>query len=320
MSHTKKRGPEISLEKKSQLVGVIAMGQSIGKAARKFGFSKSTAHDIWKKYQKTGSAENLPRSGRPRKLDERSECSIVRQALSERRKPFSEIANSCYPKVSPSTVRNVLRRHNIRRRVARRVPYLKKAHKKARLSWAKICKHYKVQHWKKRIWSDECYIYLGDNRGRIFVTRRPGEEFFEECCAPKFPQSSVRVMIWACIMKGKKGPLVVLEYPGGKGGGMNSKRYQEQVLDPVLKPFYEKVSKDKGGVEFQQDNAPSHRSKTTLKWFSDNQIRLSYHPPNSPDLNPIERVWWEIKKRLKDREHIPTTAEELISAVKEIWE
>ncbi|KAF4622542.1 hypothetical protein D9613_008979 [Agrocybe pediades] len=120
-------------------------------------------------------------------------------------------------------------------------------------------------------------------------------------------------------MKGRKGPLVVLEYPGGRGGGMNSKRYREQVLDPVLKSFYKRVSKKQDGVEFQQDNAPSHRSKTTRQWFSDNQVRLFYHPPNSPDLNPIERVWWEIKKRLKDREQIPTTAEQLIVAVKEIW-
>lgn len=35
-------------------------------------------------------------------------------------------------------------------------------------------------------------------------------------------------------MNGQKGPLIVLEYPGGNGGGMNSVHYQEQVLDGVL--------------------------------------------------------------------------------------
>jgi hypothetical protein len=38
---------------------------------------------------------------------------------------------------------------------------------------------------------------------------------------------------------GVKGPLVVLEYPGGKGGGMDSNRYREQVLEGVLLEFYE---------------------------------------------------------------------------------
>jgi hypothetical protein len=39
-------------------------------------------------------------------------------------------------------------------------------------------------------------------------------------------------------MKGNKGPLVVLEYPGGKGGGMNAKQYQEQVLKAKLHDYY----------------------------------------------------------------------------------
>jgi hypothetical protein len=46
-------------------------------------------------------------------------------------------------------------------------------------------------------------------------------------------------MTWGCIAEGQKGPLVVVEYPGGKGGGMNSesKRYQEQVLGAVFFGF-----------------------------------------------------------------------------------
>ena len=39
-------------------------------------------------------------------------------------------------------------------------------------------------------------------------------------------------------MKGQKGPLIVLEYLRGKGGGMNSAHYQEQVLDGVFKGFF----------------------------------------------------------------------------------
>jgi len=29
-------------------------------------------------------------------------------------------------------------------------------------------------------------------------------------------------MVWGYIMNGRKEPLLVLEYPGGKGGGMNT--------------------------------------------------------------------------------------------------
>lgn len=80
----------------------------------------------------------------------------------------------------------------------------------------------------------------------------------ENCVVPRFKQSLVRVMIWACIMKGKKGPLVVLEYLGGKDGGMNLKCYQEQVLEGKLRDFYTQMNKERPVVIFQQDSAPSH--------------------------------------------------------------
>ena len=306
---------------KNQFIGAVVTGKSVRQAGRKYGIHKSTAQDIWTKWKKTESTENLPCSGRPKKTMERMERSIIRELLTNRRKPFREIANRKIPKMSTSTVRNVLARKGYHRRVAKKVPYLTRAHKRARLAWARICKAYAgLRIWRKKIWSDECYVYLGDNRGRIFVTRRPGEELHDNCCVPKFAQSSVRVMVWACIMKGRKGPLVVLEYPGGRGGGMNSARYQEQVLDGVLKDFYHQVSKEESGIEFQQDGAASHRSKSTMKWFHQNQIPLFYHPSCSPDLSPIEPVWLELKKRLRALPYLPTTVPQLIQVVKDIWD
>ncbi|KAE9382972.1 hypothetical protein BT96DRAFT_764151, partial [Gymnopus androsaceus JB14] len=155
-------------------------------------------------------------------------------------------------------------------------------------AWAKEKKGYD---WEKVIWSDECYIYLDDSNGQVFVTRRADEEYEEDCLIPTFKQSSLRVMVWACIMKGKKGPLVVLEYPGGKGGGMNAAQYRDQVLGPVMMPFLEEMESERGKVEFQQDGAPSHTAKSTLKWLKERHIPIFPHPPSSPDVNPIEPVW-----------------------------
>lgn len=36
-----------------------------------------------------------------------------------------------------------------------------------------------------------------------------------------------------------------------------------------------------------------------LQWFEENNIKVEVHPPYSPDLNPIENVWVELKKRLQ---------------------
>ena len=45
------------------------------------------------------------------------------------------------------------------------------------------------------IWLDECYVYIGDDQGTVWVTRAVDEEFDENCIIPTFKQSSLRVMI-----------------------------------------------------------------------------------------------------------------------------
>jgi hypothetical protein len=108
----------------------------------------------------------------------------------------------------------------------------------------------------------------------MYITQCTDEEFINECLVLTFKKSSIYVMVWACIIDGKKGPLIVLDYPGGKGGGMNLARYQEQVLDGVLLDFYTHLTQERGHIKFQQDGAPSHHSKSTRKWFSCNKVLL----------------------------------------------
>ena len=64
--------------------------------------------------------------------------------------------------------------------------------------------------WAKVIWSYECYVYIGDDHSKIYITQCADEVLNEDCLVPTFKQSSMCVMVWACIMKGRKGPLIVL--------------------------------------------------------------------------------------------------------------
>jgi hypothetical protein len=105
------------------------------------------------------------------------------------------------------------------------VVFINKDQKRAQKCWATDYWVFGDEDWARVTWSDECHIYIGDDRGTVWVTRSAEEEYDEDCVIPTFKQSPVRVMVWGCIMKGSKGPLVVLEYPGGKGGGMNAKQY-----------------------------------------------------------------------------------------------
>jgi len=320
MAASKKTHPEVDTPTKNRIIGYAKATGNAAEAGRKENVPERTAQRIVARYRQQGTTANKPRPGRPRKCTPRDIREIERIARKKRRAPFKEIANEITVDISESTVRRELARKGYHRRVAKKVPYLTPKHKKKRLAWACSKRLMKRIDWWRKIFSDECYVYLGDRHGRIFVTRRPDEKYDKDCLVPTFKQSSVRIMVWGCIMDGRKGPLVVLEYPGGRGGGMNSARYQEQVLDKVLKPFYTQMNHQRSCVSFQQDGAPSHTSKSTKQWFAKNGIPLFDHPPSSPDLNPIEPLWHDFKNIIRSFSPLPTTVPQLISAAKIAWE
>ncbi|GLB37419.1 putative DDE superfamily endonuclease [Lyophyllum shimeji] len=305
---------------KNQFIGSLKAGLSVKEAASLYDLSLSTAYNIADKYEKTGTASRRPHPGRPKKLTDRDKRMLTRNAKRNRRTPFAELANSLQLNVSASTVRRALGEKGFHRRVALRRPHLRKAQKQSRMRWMRMYRQWGEEDWGKVEFSDECYIHLDDKQGRVWVTRRVDEALEDDCLVSTFSQSTIRVMVWAVVMLGQKGPLVVLDYPGGKGGGMNTQRYREQVLEGALLDFHTRMKAVKGNVIFQQDNAPSHKSKGTKQWLASHGIPLLFHPSGSPDLNPIEPVWHELKTRLRALAHRPTSVESLKQAVRQVWE
>ena len=67
-----------------------------------------------------------------------------------------------------------------------------------------------------------------------------------------------------------------------------------------------------------EDGAPGHRAKTTQKWHADHGIELFQGwPGNSPDLNPIENLWSQMKHL--QRNERATSAEGLKKIARKVW-
>src|SRR5262249_19945108 len=73
-------------------------------------------------------------------------------------------------------------------------------------------------------------------------------------------------------------------------------------------------------IIFQQDNDPKHTSCLATQWFENNGIEVLNWPAQSPDLNPIEHLWWYLKGKLAEYENEPTNMHEMWVRVKAEWE
>jgi transposase len=55
------------------------------------------------------------------------------------------------------------------------------------------------------------------------------------------------------------------------------------------------------------DNVRYHHAKLLKKWLSANpKLEIIYLPAYSPELNPIERAWWYMRKKITHNRYIQT--------------
>ena len=212
---------------------------------------------------------------------------------------------------SASTVRRDLKAMGFRSRVRPRVPTRIIADNKARLQFAKRYGSAGTSHF---VFVDETWLTTNENTGRReWVV--PGEEPFAVERKHKWNTSSVQV--FAAIGYNYKSELVIMPTKRSEDGEMvayrlNADRYIRTCLSKIVPHLVDKKR------TLVQDGARCHDARRTMEYLARKHVRTAIEwPAYSPDLNPIEQLWAELKRKVGER--CPTTMEQLIAAAKAVW-
>lgn len=305
---------EMSTPQKQLVISLRRDGFSQYKIADIIGVSQSCISKFLRKFNRRRNIENLPRSGRPRKTDEKGDRKNLRCVKTDTRQTLAEItneANNALPSsVSSRTVRRRLRFSGYTRRKIRKTLTIRKENRSRRINWCRSKLGWTLdRHWKKVIFSDETQVVVDQNK-RVYVWRRADEVWRPECLGLR-GNSKFSAMFWGCISHNGIGTFTQVE------GNINSRKYID-ILDENLWPVLARHFPNNDYL-FQEDNAPVHTSNETKRWKEQNNIKSLNWPSQSPDLNIIENVWRTIKIRLQREINNIKNRGELIEKVKEIW-
>ena len=153
-----------------------------------------------------------------------------------------------------------------------------------RLEFSKKCLRENEQ-FDDVIFTDECSVLL-ENHSKLCFCRK-----WEPPKLKGKPKHPIKVHVWADISKRGPTKLIVFE------GIMDALFYIAEILSNGLLPFIQEEFPD--SHRFQQDNDPKHTSHLASSFMTENRINWWKTPPESPDLNPIELLWHELKHFLR---------------------
>lgn len=274
-----------------------------------FQISAKSISKFLKRYKERNSLENAHKSGRPTE----SVTSEIKEFIDKSYKDNDELSSPKLQKMlqekfGVSFSRSKVKR--LRRAIGwtitrnRYCQLIREANHAKRLEWCLKCLE-TGETFDNVVFTDESSIEMESHGPLTF--RKEGQQGRLRPAKPKHP---FKVHVWAGISKRGQSGITIF------GGIMEAEFYCDQILKKALKPFLDQRFPD--GHRFQQDNDPKHTSKKARAAMDELGINWWKTPPESPDLNPIENVWHQLKGYLRT-EVKPMVKDELINGIQKFW-
>ncbi len=220
-------GKELSEDLKKRIVALNKDGVGYKNIAKTLKLSCSTVAKTIQWFNRTGSTQNRPRHGRPKKLIAGAQRHIQRLCLGNRRMSAASIAAG----VGGQTIRHTLHQIGLHGCRPRRKP-LKIMHKKARKQFAEEKQTKDMDYWNHILWSEKTKINVFGSDDVKRVWWQPGEEYKDKCVLPTVKHGGGSVMVWSCISAAGTGELQFIE------GTMNANMHcdiMKQSMIPSLR-------------------------------------------------------------------------------------
>ncbi|KAI4875432.1 hypothetical protein NFI96_005405 [Prochilodus magdalenae] len=260
---------ELCKDIRDKIVDLHKAGMGYRTIGKQLGEKATTVGAIIRKWKKCKITDNLPRSGAPCKISPRGASMILRKVRNEPRITRQDLVNDLNragTTVSKKTISNTLRRQGLKSCSARKVPFLKPTHVKARLKFANDHLNDPEEKWEKVMWSDETKIELFGLNSTRHVWRKKNDEYNPKNTIPTVKHGGGNIIHWGCFSAKGTGRLHRIV------GRMDGAMYREILANNLL-PSVRALKMGRGWV-FQHDNDPKHTARATKEWLRRKHLKV----------------------------------------------